>query len=123
MAALAVMSCGDSPQEIGTYSPEPSVLSAQADTTDAVDLTWTGSTEDEEYFDRYVLYRSESDSISADTTNATRLAAITDQSDTTYRDEGLGWDASYYYALVTVSYIDGGRSWSNEVMATTPPQP
>jgi len=123
MAALAVLSCGDSPQNVGTYSPEPSVLSAQADTTDAVDLSWTRSTEEEEYFDRYVLYRSESDSIPADTTNATRLATITDQNDTTYRDEGLGWDAPYYYALVTVSHIDGGRSWSNEVMATTPPQP
>ncbi len=123
MAALAVLSCGDSPQNVGTYSPEPSVLSAQADTTEAIDLSWTRSTEGEEYFDRYVLYRSQSDSISADTTNATRLALITDQNDTTYSDEGLGWEASYYYALVTVSYIDGGRSWSNEVMATTPQQP
>mgnify|MGYP006291297177 CR=1 FL=1 len=123
MAALAVLSCGDSPHEIGTYNPEPSVLSAQADTTNAVDLSWTRSTEEEEYFHRYLLYRSESEGISADTTNATRLAAITDQNDTTYRDEGLDWDASYYYALVTVSHIEDGKSWSNEVMATTPPQP
>lgn len=123
MAALSVLSCGDSPQNVGTYSPDPSVLSAQVDTTDAVDLSWTRSTEDEEYFDRYVLYRFESDSIPADTANATRLAPIIDQNDTTYRDEGLGWEASYYYALITVSYIDGGRAWSNEVMATTPPQP
>lgn len=48
---------------------------------------------------------------------------ITDQDDTTCRDEDLGWDTTYYYALVTFSYLEGGRSWSNEVMATTPAQP
>lgn len=123
ISALLVLSCGDSPQTFELYSPDPSVLSAQADTTNAIDLSWTRSTEDGELFEKYILWRSESDSISADTTVATRIALITDQDDTTYRDEGLDWEATYYYALVTYSYLEGGKSWSNEVMATTPAHP
>ncbi|MFO8184570.1 MAG: hypothetical protein R6U39_10415 [Candidatus Aegiribacteria sp.] len=48
IAALLVLSCGDSPQTFELYSPDPSVLSAQADTINAIDLSWTRSTEDQE---------------------------------------------------------------------------
>ena len=120
---LIILAC-DSPSNIELYSPDPSVLSAQADSLiDTIHLSWTRSNEEEDLFDKYILWRSDTPDISSDTTAATRLVVITDQNDTTFTDESLGWDSTYYYALVTVSFLEGGRSWSNEVSATTPQQP
>ena len=122
VAVFLVLSCGD-PAMISIYSPDPSLLTAEADTTNSISLTWTRSTEEVDLFYRYVVYRSLTENTATDSTIATRMVIISEQDDTTYTDDDLQWSTTYYYALLTMSYLEGGKAWSNEVSATTPNEP
>lgn len=121
-AVFLVLSCGD-PAMISLYTPDPSLLTAEADTTNSISLSWTRSTEEVDCFDCYILYRSMTEGTATDSTISASIAIISDQDDTSYINDDLQWSTSYFYALVTVSYIDGGKAWSNEVSTTTPNEP
>ncbi len=122
VVVFLVLSCSD-PSQISLYTPYPSLLTAEADTTNSISLTWTRSTEEVDQFDRYIVYRSLTEDTATDSTIATCIVIISEQDDTTHTDDDLQWSTPYYYALLTVSYIDGGKAWSNEVSATTPTEP
>ncbi len=93
VAVFLVLSCGD-PAMVSFYSPDPSLLTAEADTTNSISLSWTRSTEDVDTFDCYIVYRSLTENTATDSTISTSIVIISEQDDTTYTDDDLQWNTT-----------------------------
>ena len=112
----SVWSNEDSISTPGT-APSPSVLSAGTVGFGFVDLHWSQCPDDD--FDSYWLYRSETPNIQNDTSFAQRLCTISSAWDTTYTDNDVIPEFTYYYALMTTNNKEFS-SWSNEISIDTP---
>ncbi len=119
--ALLLISCEDStgPSEVDLT---PSVVSLEftGDTLQnicEVTVSWTLCPETE--FKNYVLYRSLSAGIEADSSGAEVLGIFTNQNTGEYVDSGVSWDTVYYYVVKTVDDNDD-EVWSKEETLTTP---
>ena len=119
--SLLLIACEDStgPSESDLT---PSVLSLEftGDTLQnncEVTVSWILCPEEE--FKSYVLYRSETAGIEADSSQAQMLGIFTDQSTDEYTDSELDWASQYFYVLKTIDESDEGV-WSNEDSVTTP---
>ncbi len=106
-----VWSNEDSISTPGT-APTASILSADSVVSSLVDLYWSQCPDDD--FDSYRLYRSQTPNIQNDTSYAERICTISEAWDTTYTDDGVAPDFTYYYALMTANNKDI-FSWSNEI--------
>jgi len=93
-------------------APTASVLAADSVVSDFVDLYWTQCPDDD--FDSYRLYRSQSPNIQNDTSYAECVCTVTEAWDTTYTDDDVTPDFTYYYVLLTANTKDL-FSWSNEI--------
>ena len=89
-----------------------SILSADSVVSDFVDLYWSQCPDDD--FDSYRLYRSQTPNIQNDTSYAERICTVSEAWDTTFTDDNVTPDFTYYYALMTTNnkYL---FSWSNEI--------
>ncbi len=93
-------------------APTASVLSADSVVSSFVDLYWSSCPDDD--FDSYRLYRSQTPNIQSDTSYAERICTVSQAWDTTYTDDDVTPDFTYYYALMTTNNKDLS-SWSNEI--------
>lgn len=115
---LHMAGCGDDEAVPPGDDPTASTLSVQAEgLSPAINATWTECPDDD--FEEYRLYRDTESGIQQDPDNATLVTVVDSASDTTYRDSGLDYQTTYYYALRTTD-TEALHAWSNEVSATTP---
>jgi uncharacterized lipoprotein YddW (UPF0748 family) len=80
----------------------------------SVELNWTAPSEAVNEFDkvkRFVIYRSETPVIDFD--NPANIVAMTPPSVTTYTDNQLPGDATYYYAVTSIDRLSNESSPSN----------
>ena len=82
-----------------------------------VTAEWTECNDDD--FERYELFRSESPGIQSDPSEATLLVTFTSSSQLTFDDAEAEWETTYFYAIRTTNSSDLS-SWSNEASITTP---
>ncbi|MGE4490076.1 MAG: hypothetical protein AB7E95_11095, partial [Kiritimatiellales bacterium] len=82
----------------------------------SIDLNWTESG-DESTFRKYEIYRRESTGV---TLSDTRVAQITDRTQTAFTDTGLSIGKTYYYKVYVYNLNDTATP-SNEGQATTVP--
>jgi hypothetical protein len=116
--ALAV-SCGDDPSGPGS-GPTASELTVgfTGDSSSCeVTVNWTICPDGD--FANYVLYRSESPSISSSPDSALVLCSFSEANQNGFVDSTLAWNTLYYYALRT-SDTEDQFSWSNEGSVLTP---
>ena len=106
-----VWSNEDSISTPGT-APTTSVLSADSVVSGSVDLYWSRCPDDD--FESYRLYRSQTPNIQNDTSYAERICTISEAWDTTFTDDDVTPDFTYYYTLMTTNNKDL-FSWSNEI--------
>lgn len=112
IAIMIAISCGDDENPAGSGDdPTASILSATSGTTNTVFASWSICPDND--FAEYNLYRSSSSGISANPP-ANPIRTVSNPSDTTFSDTGLGWGETYYYAVQTKN-TGNYMAWSNEV--------
>ena len=112
IAIMIAISCGDDEVIVGPgENPTASTLSATSGTTNTVFASWSICPDND--FAEYNLYRSTSSGISANPP-ANPIRTVSNPSDTTFSDTGLGWGETYYYAVQTKN-TGNYMAWSNEV--------
>jgi hypothetical protein len=117
-ALFCLAGCGDDEAVPPGENPTASTLTVQAEgLSPAISASWTQCPDDD--FEEYRLYRDTETGIEEDPDGATLVTVADSVGDTTYRDDGLGYEATYYYALRTTD-TEGLHAWSNEASATTP---
>ena len=83
----------------------------------SMDLTWNQSSESEEDFSRYQLYRGTTENVNR--SNGTLVASIPDIATTSFTDTDLELRRTYYYKIYVVNQGDVYDNGSNEEFATT----
>lgn len=125
MAIAFLSGCGNSPS--GPGNPTSSYLYAffSGETEEPpmlCELTLNWSECPDSDFESYTLYRSQNPGIASDTANADNMGSFPSANTMQFTDDGVVWDSSYHYSLLTMN-SQGLASWSNEVGIATPEAP